>query len=77
MFSVNHIEQKAATASTYGGGAGAVVSGLTLNEAGVIVGIVVAVAGLAAQLYFGIRRDRRERELHERKMDTKSDEKAS
>lgn len=38
--------------------------GLTLSDFGVIVGIIVAVSGLAAQIYFLKRRDKRETALH-------------
>lgn len=67
-------EQKLETTSqiaTYTGGTTAFIGGLTLNEIGVIVGIIVGVVGLAAQLYFGISRHRREKELHRKHMDGK------
>jgi len=56
---------------TYGGGAGAVASGLNLSEIGVIVGIVVAFTGLGFQMWLGLRRDKRERELHRKRMSGK------
>lgn len=49
---------------TYGGASMAVFSGLTWNQIGVIVGIVVGVAGLCLQLWYTLRRDRREHEAH-------------
>ena len=66
-----HRLENLAQTATYTGGGGAVFAGLTLNEIGVIVGIVVGVIGLAAQMYFGITRHRREKELHRRKMSDK------
>lgn len=49
---------------TYGGASTAVVSGLTLNQVGVIVGIVVGFCGLCLQIWYTIRKDRREEEAH-------------
>ncbi|QNN56486.1 hypothetical protein H9K76_18390 [Diaphorobacter ruginosibacter] len=53
--------------AAYGGGATAFVSGLTLSEVGVIVGIVVAVLGLLLGQFWSWRRDRRE----QREMDVR------
>ena len=39
-------------------------AGLSLSDIGVIVGIIVAITGLIAQLYFMRRKDRRETALH-------------
>jgi len=58
------ITEQTSAAVTYTGGATAVVAGLTLNEIGVIIGIVVGVSGLALQAWYTIRRDRREKEAH-------------
>lgn len=44
--------------TTSGGAATAVVSGLTLNDIGVYVGIAVGLVGLFIQWYFGRRRNR-------------------
>lgn len=53
--------------AVYGGGATAFVSGLTLSEVGVIIGIVVAVLGLVLGQFWSWRRDRREeREMQAR-----------
>ncbi len=49
---------------TYGGATTAVIGGLSLNHIGVIVGIVVGVAGLCLQLWYTLRKDRREAEAH-------------
>lgn len=55
---------EAAQSMTYGGAGTAVVSGLTLSQAGVIVGIVVGITGLCFQIWATLRRDRREAEAH-------------
>ena len=46
--------------AAYGGAGGSVFFGLTLNELGVLVGMVVAVAGLALSQYWSWKKDRRE-----------------
>lgn len=48
-------------AAVYTGASGAVISGLTLNELGVVVGIFVGIAGLLMGQYWSWRKDRRER----------------
>lgn len=58
------IQEKMGETMAYGGSAGTVVAGLSTSEVGVIVGIVTAVIGLAVQLFFGLRRDAREQQLH-------------
>lgn len=51
----------------YGGAATAAVSGMTLSEVGVIIGIVVGVLGLLLGQFWSWRRDRREeREMQAR-----------
>lgn len=45
----------------YGGAAGSAVSGLTLSDIGVMVGIVIGVLGLLLGQYWAWRKDRRER----------------
>lgn len=55
-------------ASAYGGAAVATVSGLTLNELGVIVGIFVGVTGLILGQVWSWRRDRREAREQEARM---------
>ena len=46
--------------ATYGGAIGALVSGWSISEIGVVVGIVVGVLGLIFGQYWAWRRDRRE-----------------
>lgn len=50
----------ASKVSAYGGAAGAVFFGLTLNELGVIVGIVAAMVGLLMGQFWSMKKDRRE-----------------
>ena len=54
--------------ATYGGAIGALVSGWTISEIGVVVGIVVGVLGLIFGQYWAWRRDRREAAEQEMKM---------
>ena len=50
-------------------GAGTTLAGWMLSsEAGVLIGIVIGLAGFAIQIYFNIRRDRREKAEHEARM---------
>lgn len=53
---------------TYGGAGTTVASGLSFNEWGVVIGAVVGLVGLAFQVWLGMRREKRERELHRMKM---------
>ena len=54
--------------ATYGGAIGAFVSGWTISEIGIVVGIVVGVLGLIFGQYWAWRRDRREAAEQEMKM---------
>ena len=54
--------------ATYGGAIGALVSGWTISEIGVVVGIVVGVLGLIFGQYWAWRRDCREAAEQEMKM---------
>ena len=54
--------------ATYGGAIGAFVSGWTISEIGVVVGIVVGVLGLIFGQYWAWRRDHREAAEQEMKM---------
>lgn len=58
----------AAEAATYGGGASAVLFGLSANEFAALVGALVAVVGLCVQIYFNRKRDKRETEYHVERM---------
>lgn len=70
------LEQKVEATSklaTAGGSATAVVGGLALNEWGVVIGIIVGLTGLGFQIWLGLTRNKRERELHRRRMAGKDD----
>ncbi|MBX3504397.1 MAG: hypothetical protein KF895_02885 [Parvibaculum sp.] len=43
-------------------------NGLTLAEWGIVVGMIGVLAGIAIQIFFGVRRDKRESEAHRRVM---------
>ena len=58
--SIDLIGAKAGAAMTYGGSGVAVIAGLSLTEWGVIVGIFTALVGLAVQIYFKNREDKRQ-----------------
>lgn len=53
---------------TYGGAAGTAVSGLTLSEIGVIVGIVIGALGLVFGQYWAWRKDKREQRESEARL---------
>lgn len=53
------------SAVSYGGAGVSVISGLTLTEWGIIVGIVTALLTFGANMVYQYRKDQRERELHE------------
>lgn len=57
-----------AKTSTYAGSGGAIYSGLTLNDVGVLIGIATALIGLGLQLFFGAAKRREEREAHQAHM---------
>ncbi len=58
------IASKAATTATYGGGTTAVFAGLTANEWGIVVGVIVGVAGVILQWYFGYEKLKLQRHLY-------------
>lgn len=51
-----------------GGSAGAVVFGFSANEFAAFCGVVVALLGLAVQIYFSRRKDQREQAVHVEQM---------
>lgn len=66
MYGQQRMTDKADTAAatvSYAGAGASILAGLTLTEWGVIVGIVTALATLAANLIYQFRRDRREQRL--------------
>ncbi|MGH1542363.1 MAG: hypothetical protein ACRBHB_18195 [Arenicella sp.] len=56
----NIIGEKAHLVTYTGAGATVVSGGFDLSDAGVVVGIVVSIVGLIAQIVFKLRHDRRE-----------------
>lgn len=65
---MNYLQTKGPEFLTTTAGSATVAFGLSYNEIGVIVGILGLISGLATQLYFGHRRDRRDREFHQKRM---------
>jgi hypothetical protein len=57
-----------ASKSTYGGAATSVLGWLLSSEATVVIGIVVAVVGLAVNWYYKAKADRRQQAEHEARM---------
>lgn len=52
----------------YGGAAGSIVSGWTLSEIGVFIGIVIGIAGLVLGQFWAWRKDRREQRESEARL---------
>ena len=61
----NAMADKVMNAASYSGAAASVISGLTLTEWGIVIGIITALVTLAANLAYQVRKDRREQKLHE------------
>lgn len=59
------ITDKSITAASYSGGAVSIFSAMTLTDWGILVGIVTALATFALNVWWGMRRDRREQQAHE------------
>lgn len=59
-----------ANKATYAGATSALYGGFTANELAAIGGFVVAAIGLMVQVYFKIRADRRDAELHKRRLES-------
>lgn len=60
---------KAMSATSYAGGAVSVLSALTLTDIGILVGIITALATFALNVTYHWRKDRREREAHEMRLE--------
>jgi MFS superfamily sulfate permease-like transporter len=56
------------TKATYTGAGTFTVGWLLSSEFGILVGIVIGVAGLAMQFYYSRKKDKREQAEHEQKM---------
>lgn len=68
----SHIEStlnKASATTTYTGGGLSGLGWVLSSEGVALIGVTVAFLGLGMQLYFGIRRDRRETREHKSRMD--------
>lgn len=61
-------DDRAMSAASYAGAGISVLSGLTLTDVGIIVGIATAVLTFIANVIWQVRKDRRERERHELEM---------
>ena len=59
------LHDRAVTAASYLGAAISVVSGLTLTEWGILIGIVTALVTFVANLLYQHRKDKREQRLYE------------
>lgn len=57
-----------ASKSTYGGAAGAVLGWMLSSEFTVVVGVVVAIAGLVVNWHYKAKADRRQQAEHEARM---------
>jgi hypothetical protein len=55
---------KASGAMTYGGSTGAIYSGLTANEWGVLTGVFCALIGLVMKWYFGYEKLKLQRQFY-------------
>ncbi len=66
----HNVMEPIAQTMTYTGGGGAVIAGLSLNQVGIVVGIIVGVSGLVLQLWLGMRRDRREQDLYRQRIES-------
>lgn len=60
------MQEQAAQTMTYGGSIGAITAwGLSLSDIAAVMGVFIALVGLALQYWAHRRRDRREQEFHE------------
>lgn len=58
-------DDRVMSAASYTGAGISVLSGLTLTDVGVIVGIATAILTFVANIVWQVRKDRREKELYE------------
>jgi hypothetical protein len=57
-----------ASKATYAGASTSVAGWLLSSEFGMVVGLIIAIAGLLTNFYFQRKRDKREQAEHERRM---------
>ncbi|HFH4360034.1 TPA: HP1 family phage holin, partial [Pseudomonas aeruginosa] len=58
-------DDRVMSAASYTGAGISVLSGLTLTDVGIIVGIATAILTFIANIVWQVRKDRREKELYE------------
>jgi heme/copper-type cytochrome/quinol oxidase subunit 2 len=58
----------AGSKATYGGASATVASWFLSSEFGMLMGIVIGIAGLATNFYFKYKEDKRQQAEHDRKM---------
>jgi len=62
---IEQVAEPAAQTATYGGGSAAFGAWVfSLGDIAAMGGLLVALVGLCFQIYFGVRRERRQREIH-------------
>lgn len=59
-----------ANKATYAGATSALYGGFTANELAAVGGFAVALIGLLVQVWFKLRADRRDAELHKRRLES-------
>lgn len=57
-----------ASKATYSGAATSIIGWVLSSEFGILVGMVLGIAGFAVNWYYKLRQDRREQAEHERRM---------
>lgn len=60
-----HMSDKVMNGVSYTGAFVSVLTGMTLTEWGIVVGIVTALLTFGANIYYQVRKDRREQRLHD------------
>ncbi|KAF1017684.1 MAG: hypothetical protein GAK31_00952 [Stenotrophomonas maltophilia] len=55
--------------AAYAGGAAALIGGLSANDIAAFGGLLIAVVGVLVQIYFARKRNARDAELHQARMD--------
>jgi uncharacterized membrane protein (DUF485 family) len=72
---MSDIQDKVVSTASYAGATVSVVSGLTLTEWGIIIGIATALATFAANMIYQHRKDKRDQRLYEAEMSRLESEK--
>jgi fucose permease len=66
---VDTVVSSAATTAMGGGATTSLFGWITSNHSIAVMGLMVAILGFSVNLYFQLRRDRREQELHQSNLD--------